>query len=144
MILYIACPYTHPNATVRFHRKEAATSCAAVLASAGYVVFSPITQGHQLFDYLPPALSQSHEFWMSQCLPMLDRADALFLLPFKGWRESRGVREELRVCAASGAPVYVCDSLPLHFPPFPELVPDIPSEEEILANNWLPQSQLPA
>jgi hypothetical protein len=36
-----------------------------------------------------------HEFWMKQDIPMLARAERLMVLMIDGWKQSRGVAEEI-------------------------------------------------
>lgn len=104
--IYLACPYTHPDEVARNTRVEFASIIAAKLMCEGHVVFSPITHGHHIADHLPPAKLHSHEFWMTQCLPMLEDCDWMMVVPLHGWRESRGVAEELGF-ALERMPVHV-------------------------------------
>ena len=92
---YLACPYTHDSHSHRWARARLASEIAAHFMSHDDVVFSPITHGHHIEPHLPPDLGSSHDFWMSQCLPMVQWADQVILLPLQGWRESRGVTMEL-------------------------------------------------
>ena len=96
MFLYLAAPYTSPEPGVRRDRVWAATRIAAFLMTKGHTVFSPITHGHAVAEYLPPALAEDHEFWMRQCRPMLEVSDALIILPLEGWPKSAGINQERR------------------------------------------------
>ena len=94
--IYLACPYTAPDEETRNFRQRAASRIAASLMQTGVVVFSPITHGHQVAEFLPEALLHSHDFWMVQCLPILKHCNVLVILPLPGWRDSQGLKEELR------------------------------------------------
>lgn len=96
MFIYLASPYTHPEAATRESRVKEATRVAAFLMRKGHTVFSPITHGHAVAEHLPPALAEDHEFWMRQCRPMLEVSDVLIILPLPGWHQSAGIREERR------------------------------------------------
>lgn len=93
--IYLACPYTHPDADIRNNRVEQAGIVAGKLMMDGRTVYSPITHGHALVDHLPPATTKQHRFWMDQCLPFMRAASAMYLIPMHGWRLSKGVQEEL-------------------------------------------------
>ena len=99
--------YTHPDEVTRNTRVELASIIAAKLMCEGHVVFSPITHGHQVADHLPPAKLHSHEFWMAQCLPMLEDCDWMMVVPLHGWRESRGVAEEMAFAKVNRIPTFL-------------------------------------
>ena len=94
MLIYLAAPYSHPEPEVRAARVKEATRVAAFLMTKGNTVFSPITHGHAVAEFFPAGLALDHEFWMRQCRPMLELADALLILPLEGWHRSRGVMAE--------------------------------------------------
>ena len=93
-ILYLASPYSDPREEVRKANVRTATEVAAQLMLKGYSVFSPITHGHQVAAHLPEDHLLSHEFWMSQCLPMVRVCDMLVVLRTGKWGQSRGIQAE--------------------------------------------------
>ena len=108
--LYLASPYTSPDPIVRNSRVELASIIAARLMEQGYVVFSPITHSHRVADHLHHRNARSHEFWMAQCLPMLEASDCMMILPIDGWRESRGIAEELAFARSNDIPIFFWQS----------------------------------
>lgn len=104
--IYLAAPYSSPHADIRESRVAEASRVAARLMEQGYVVFSPITHGNAVADHLPKACLLSHEFWMRQCLSMLEVCDWLIILPLEGWRESRGLEVERRHAEAKHIPAF--------------------------------------
>ena len=108
--IYLASPYTSPDPIVRNSRVELASIIAARLMEQGYVVFSPITHGHRVADHLHHRNAHSHEFWMAQCLPMLEASDCMMILPIDGWRESRGIAEELAFARSNDIPIFFWQS----------------------------------
>ena len=108
--LYLASPYTSPDPIVRNSRVELASIIAARLMEQGYVVFSPITHSHRVADHLHHRNARSHEFWMAQCLPMLEALDCMMILPMEGWRESRGIAEELAFARSNDIPIFFWQS----------------------------------
>ena len=108
--IYLASPYTSPDPIVRNSRVELASIIAARLMEQGYVVFSPITHSHRVADHLHHRNARSHEFWMAQCLPMLEASDCMMILPIDGWRESRGIAEELAFARSNDIPIFFWQS----------------------------------
>lgn len=108
--IYLAAPYTSPDPIVRNSRVELASMIAARLMEQGYGVFSPITHGHRVADHLHHDNLHSHEFWMRQCLPMLKASELLVVLPMEGWRESRGIAEELAFARSNDIPIFIWQS----------------------------------
>lgn len=101
--VYLATPYTkHP----RGHAAAYADACfyAGELITAGFNVFSPIAHGHGLSVHAGiPATD--HEVWMKIDRPMMAHAAALVIAPMDGWRESKGIAEEIKTFRAAGKPV---------------------------------------
>lgn len=105
--IYLASPYSDHDAKVREARVEEASRVAALLMAQGHVVFSPITHGHSVAKYLEDKHLLCHDFWMAQCLPMLEDCDWMIILPLHGWRESRGVFREQQHAQWHGIPQFI-------------------------------------
>lgn len=129
---YLAQPFAHPELEVRQDRAELGALAAAWLMQRNWAVFAPIPQGALLSDHLPSIFVHDHAFWMARDLPILRAAQALHLLPLTGWRESRGVAQELDECRKSGIPVYVIQHMPHDMTHRLELL----AESEIRAKGW--------
>lgn len=100
--IYLACPYTG-TPEQRASRVEVANAVAARLMREGNVVFSPITHGHAIAEQC--GFPQDWTFWMEQCVPFLEWADCMVVVMADGWRESRGVQQELNLANEMGKPV---------------------------------------
>lgn len=105
MIVYLACPYSSRMPWVREARYEQANRAAAWAMSQGHTVFSPISHSHPICGHLDEGMLLSHDFWMSQDLPLLRKADALWVLCIAGWDTSRGVAREIQEAEANGIPI---------------------------------------
>lgn len=105
MIVYLACPYSHHLQEIREHRYHEANRAAAWAMGQGHAVFSPISHSHPICGHLAEGLLLSHDFWMSQDLPLLAKADAVWVLCIPGWDTSRGVTREIQEAQALGKPV---------------------------------------
>lgn len=92
MLIYLASPYSHPNAFIREQRFDEACRAAGKIMKLGHVVFSPIAHSHPIAER---GIEGSWDFWQKQDLPILERCDALAVLELDGWKESVGVQAEI-------------------------------------------------
>jgi nucleoside 2-deoxyribosyltransferase len=106
LLLYLATPYSHPDLPVMQQRFDAACAAAAALMQRGYEVFSPIAHSHPLSDHMDEKLRTDFEFWMRQDKAILKHADALVVFGLPGWRQSRGVKAEIKYAHELGKPIY--------------------------------------
>lgn len=103
--VYIASPYSHPEASVRQERHVAACKKAAQYAAKGIPHFSPIAQSHPVADHMDEKSRMDFDLWMKLDLPLLRMASELHVLCIDGWRQSRGVTREIEYADQLGIPV---------------------------------------
>jgi len=94
-LVYLACPYSHPDRTVRVMRFEAANRAASMLMDRGEHVFSPISHTHSIAESCD--LPLDWEFWQDFERSYLSVANRLFLLLIPGWSTSTGVTAEIAI-----------------------------------------------
>lgn len=99
-LVYLACPYSHPDPAVRRARFEAANRCAATLMQAGVFVFSPISHTHPIAE--AGDLPLGWDFWEPYDRLLIGACGALYVLMLDGWRESRGVTAEIAIARDLG------------------------------------------
>lgn len=85
-MIYLASPYSHPDADVRVQRFDDVCRAAATLMRAGIVVFSPIAHSHPIAQFGMPT---NWEFWSHLDREFLARCDMLAVLTLPGWGERR-------------------------------------------------------
>src|SRR5690606_35260864 len=99
-MIYIASPYSHPEAEVRQQRFEAVRDFCAALIQDGKFPYSPIVHCH------PIAVAQNlpgdAAWWRRYNFNTLRRCDSMIVLKLRGWSESKGVAEELELAATLG------------------------------------------
>ena len=105
-MIYLASPYSHPDAAVREARFRDACRAAAKLMRLGHVVFSPIAHGHCICEH---GLPTDWRFWEPFERFQLERCDEVVVLMLDGWRESVGVQAEIRIAGDAGKPVRYLD-----------------------------------
>ena len=103
--VYLACPYSHPDARIRARRAAAASRAAAQVMATGLDVLSPVSMGHAIGEAAPD-LPRDWERWARVCLLMLTCCDALYVLMLEGVRESVGVAAEIRAARELGLPCH--------------------------------------
>ena len=101
-VVYLACPYSHPDAAVRQARFEAVNRFAAELFRSGELVFSPISHTHPIGEH---GLPSDWDFWQWADRPLLELCDRMIVLCLDGWTESVGVTAEVDYYKAAGKPI---------------------------------------
>lgn len=102
-MIYLACPYNHPDPDVRRARFDAVTRVAADFMSRGIAVFSPITHSHPIAEV--GDLPRGWDFWADYDRRMIEICDRLVVLKLDGWRHSAGVAAECEIADRLAIPV---------------------------------------
>ena len=93
-LIYLACPYSHPNRIIRRQRFREVSRAAAQFMKEGHFIFSPISHTHPIAEY---GLPLGWEFWKEYDEAMLKVCKELWVLMLPGWNESRGVTAEIKI-----------------------------------------------
>jgi nucleoside 2-deoxyribosyltransferase len=123
-LIYLACPFSHPDKNVELQRYEIANRTAAGLMRAGLYIFSPLSHSFPIDKYVQMVGKKSHRFWMDQDLIVLRRCQLLMIINIDGTEESKGVVEEIEEATKLKLPVRIIDP---DFFPSPEYVEKINS-----------------
>ncbi len=105
-MIYLASPYSHPDAIIRERRFRAACRIAARLIRSGKVVFSPVAHGHAISLYGVPT---DCSFWEAHDRRFLEQCDEVVVLTLDGWQASVGVAAEIEIAEELGKPVCYLD-----------------------------------
>jgi len=108
-LVYLACPYTHPDGSMRQQRYLAATRAAVVLTQKGLFVFSPITHSHPMAQC--SELPGTWEFWRDIDRAFISCCHTMYVLRLEGWEDSRGVAEEVAIAGGFGIKVDYIDEV---------------------------------
>lgn len=105
-LLFLACPYSHPEHSVRTERFQYASQASALLMGMGYAVFSPISHGHIICEYdRSGRIGTDAPAWTGVNDAVLPVCNALVVLGLPGCIESAGVRREVALAVRFGLPV---------------------------------------
>ena len=102
---YLASPYSHPDPKVKEERFIVVCKAAAELMQRGKRVFSPIAHSHAIEIYGMNGEVHDGTFWLQQDGPLLYHASEMIVLMLHGWKESKGVQEEIRICQLINKPI---------------------------------------
>jgi hypothetical protein len=105
-VIYLACPYTHPELSVREYRFAIATRGAAELIRRGHVVFSPITMTHPIDVLLAGrANTLGSDYWVAFDQAFMDMCAEMVILDVPDWEKSSGIAREIQYFNAQGKEV---------------------------------------
>lgn len=103
-MIYLATPYSHWNEMIRIARFREAARLAVILTKARKTaVFSPIAMSHPMAEY--GDAPGEWEFWKEFDREFLAASSRLIVACMDGWKESRGVKEEIEMAESMGIPV---------------------------------------
>lgn len=102
-MIYLASPYTHREAYVRYQRYVAARTALAAMLRSREWAYSPIVHCHDLARVHD--MPTDAEFWKDYNFYMLGRSTELRVLQLTGWDISVGVGMELSEAKRLGIPI---------------------------------------
>lgn len=105
-IVYLACPYSHPDMAVRIARFEDSARAAAHLIHQGIFVYSPITMTHPI-DLVMASENETMgtDYWVDFDEAFMDVCSEMLILTLPGWQKSRGIQREIDYFQAAGKPI---------------------------------------
>ncbi len=110
-LIYFASPYSHEDPAVRQERYEKTLAMAAGLLERGFLLYSPIVDGHQYNKYWKEheVARMGWDFWNKLDTLMIRKSDAFWVFALDGWRLSIGVQEELKLAKMLQLPISFVD-----------------------------------
>lgn len=91
-MIYLASPYSHPDAFVREERYLRASKALTWLLERKRWAYSPIVHCHELAKI--GGLPGDASFWREYDFYMLSKCDLFMMLRIEGWEASKGMRAE--------------------------------------------------
>ncbi len=104
-LIYLAGPYSHDDPAVREWRYRQHAEELMFRMKRGENVFSPIVYSH--FVCQEYRVGTCWETWRKLDLEILRRCTKMLVLALPGWRESRGLRAEMREAKRHGLPIEI-------------------------------------
>lgn len=106
-ICYLATPYSFSNTSSEDEKRQRfnqVTRQALLLFNDGINVYSPITQHHTIARH-GDTISLSTAEWMEFDLTFLSVANQMYVLMLDGWKESKGLSQEIKYARANHIPI---------------------------------------
>ena len=97
MLIYIASPYTHEDRRVRRKRAKEVIALTVQLIHQfpQHQFFSPIAHSHALAEV--GDLPCHFDYWEAFDRKMLGACDELWVAMIEGWKESSGIKSEVKI-----------------------------------------------
>lgn len=119
-LVYLATPYSKravgPDGRYSTFLAGAAAFEAALwsaaLARRGVTAISPIVLAHEACAACCDLDPLDATMWSRWCAPLLKACDVVVVPDIHGWRDSDGVRAEIRWAAERGVPVFLVERMP--------------------------------
>jgi hypothetical protein len=102
--LYLASPYTHPDAYVREARYLTALDALHWLLGNRIWAYSPIVHCHDLAKHND--LPKDHDYWLEYNHLMILNSRGVAVLQTPGWTESKGIADETLYAKRLNLPLY--------------------------------------
>jgi hypothetical protein len=108
-LVYLAGPYSHPDKAVRKNREICHSLCAVALKRQGEIdVYAPIPETTALCE-LGGLTGTDWNSWRGHDLNLLSRCDEIYVMMIDGYKESLGVRGEVKFALQNDIPVKFID-----------------------------------
>lgn len=104
-MIYLACPYTHPDTDVQLKRVTLATKVAGLYIAQGRAVYSPLTHTHLINETVPSHQQPTHSWWLQFNRPFMLISSELVIIRTIGWDASIGIADEIQYFKESGKPI---------------------------------------
>lgn len=106
-VVYLACPYTHPDSAVRQGRwLEVSRAAAWLMTIYGCTVFSPISMGHPISVMSEHDMPHDFAYWQNTAFAFLPVCNYIMVLLLSGWDVSPGVAAEVAHARKLGLSIY--------------------------------------
>lgn len=94
--IFLACPYSHPDAQIVELRFVACNRVAAQIVESGHAVFSQVTMSHPINQVLQHTEKANiGKMWAPVDAIFLDVMEELIILDLEGWDKSAGIQREI-------------------------------------------------
>ena len=98
--IYLASPYSHPEANVRRDRFLSVEDLTVWLLRKRIWVYSPIVYCHAMAER--HSLPTNIAFWLDYNTAMISSSAQFWIFAIDGWQESSGISKEIDVAASYG------------------------------------------
>jgi hypothetical protein len=109
-VVYLASPFSSSIKEVEDYRYKTVTKLAArLMRNYEVALITPITSSYNIKQTDPDFIGTDFEFWKEIDLAFVSRSDEVWVAEMDGWKDSIGVREEIRFALSKGIRVRIID-----------------------------------
>lgn len=108
MLIYIASPYYSPDSGITQRRMEKIYEIMGEYIKRGEHVISPLSMHEVVIRH---NLDGTYAYWGKYCLNILNRCDKMVVLCMDGWKESKGLADEIRFCTENNIPIEYLENI---------------------------------
>lgn len=109
-IEYLGLPYTDDDPLMKDWRAEVSNIIAAELTKQGRIIFAPISAWHHIAKKYK--LPGTFEYWLRLDEEFIKVSKKLLIITLPGWKESKGVNEEIKLAKKYNIPIEYIDPEP--------------------------------
>lgn len=107
-VYYFASPYSHIKASIVNARyKEQQRLVAHLIKEFGLNIINPIEMCHNMQKRYD--LPSGYDFWMIRDRKLISISNAVIVALMPGWKESKGVTDEIAYAMSLGRAIYYLD-----------------------------------
>lgn len=103
-LIYLAGPFSHTEKAIMNEREIQHAKCAIALKQQGLSIYAPITETTAL-EKLGGLKETSWAYWREHDLNLLSRCDELWVMLLDGYKESLGVKGEVKFAVKNSIPI---------------------------------------
>lgn len=104
--IFLACPYSHADASVTHDRYIQCNKVAAAIIESGHVVFSQVSMSHPInLAFVGKDSATIGKLWAPVDAVFMDVMQELIILDLPGWDLSSGIKREIEFYKARGQAV---------------------------------------
>jgi len=106
--VYIAGPYTHKDKAIQERRGEQHCEITSEFLKNGHLTYSPIAETMNLAKY-GHMVGTTWDTWREKDQKEVELSDEMWILMLDGWKDSVGVRGEVKHCIRLNKPISLYD-----------------------------------
>lgn len=102
-MIYIAAPYNHKDQSVRADRFNEVNRYCGKLINKGYIIFSPISHSHPIYEEFNCKLKID---WLQYDSYFLRFCSEMHVLKLDNWKKSVGIKFEVDLAKQLQIPIF--------------------------------------
>jgi hypothetical protein len=111
-VYYFASPYSDPDPLVKETRYLQTIQASSELVKKGFILIEPIAMSHHQAQRF--GLPTGYDFWKTRDRKFIEISNGVIVLMLDGWKQSKGVQDEIAYARLMHKPIYYLDPTTLN------------------------------